>query len=72
MAFASVNVSRLGAAVVGFVLSHTATAPLFRIVLLNNAEPLTKSKPQLVVERLAGTSTPEIAEAAEIVFAIGL
>ncbi|EIW27012.1 hypothetical protein FA11_4730, partial [Pelosinus fermentans A11] len=31
-----------------------------------------KSNPQLVVERLAGTSTPEIAEAAEIVFAIGL
>jgi len=72
MAFASVNVSLLGAAVVGFVLSHTATAPLLRIVSLNNAEPLTKSNPQLVVERLAGTSTPEIAEAAEIVFAIGL
>ena len=57
---------------VGFELSHTATAQLRRIVLLNNAEPLTKSNPQLVVERSAGTNTPEIAEADEIVFAIGL
>ena len=72
MAFASVNVSRLGAAVVGFVLSQTATAPLRRMVLLKIAEPLNKSNPQLVVERLAGTSTPEIAEADETVLAIGL